>query len=48
MYISVSQKKWKFCDSGQMMGEVIIKLFYLYYFRIRQLFERAMLKNQNQ
>ena len=41
-------KKWKFCDSGQMMGEVTIKCFYFYYFRFRQLFKRAMLKNQNQ
>ena len=30
------------------MGEVIIKWFYFYYFRFRQLFERALLKNQNQ
>ena len=27
MYIRVAQKKWKFCDSGQMMGEVIINYF---------------------
>ena len=31
-----------------MQGEVIIKLFYFYYFRFRQHFERAMFKNQNQ
>ena len=30
------------------MGEIIIKWFYFYYFRFRQLFERALLKNQNQ
>ena len=30
------------------MGEVIIKWFYFYYFRFCRLFERAMLKNQNQ
>ena len=46
MYLRVSQKK--ICDSGQMMGEVIIKWIYFYYIRFRQLFERAMLKNQNQ
>ena len=40
--------KKKFYDSGQMIGEVILKWFYLYYFRFRQLFERAMFKNQNQ
>ena len=44
LYIRVSQKKWKFCDSGKMMGEVIIKWFYFYFFRFRQLLERAMLK----
>ena len=48
MLIRVSPKKYKFCDSWQMMGEVITKLFYFYYFRFRQLFERAMFKNQNQ
>ena len=37
-----------FCESWHMMGEVIIKWFYFYYFRFRQLFERALLKNQNQ
>ena len=42
----VSQKK--ICDSGQLMVEVIIKWIYVYYFRFRQLLERAMLKNQNQ
>ena len=41
-------KKYKFRDSGQTMGEIIIKWFYYYYFRFRQLFVRAMLKNQNQ
>ena len=40
--------KKKFCESWQVMGEVIIKWFYFYYFLFRQLFERAMLKNQNQ
>ena len=40
--------KKKFCDSGQLMGEVIIKGISFYYFRFRQLFERAMLKTQNQ
>ena len=30
------------------MDKVIIKWFYFYYFRFRQLFERALLKNQNQ
>ena len=41
-------KKNVFCESWHMMGEVIIKWFYFYYFRFRQLFERALLKNQNQ
>ena len=40
--------KKKFCDNEQMMGEVIIKWIYFYFFRFCQLFERAMLKNQNQ
>ena len=40
------QKK-KFCDRLELMGEVIIKWFYFYYFRFRQLFERALLKNHN-
>ena len=31
-----------------MMVEVIIKWIYFYYFWFRQLFERALLKNQNQ
>ena len=39
-------KKWKFCDSGQMLGEVIIKWFYFYHFWFRQLFERAKQKNK--
>ena len=42
------KKKNIFCESWHMMGEVIIKWFYFYYFRSRQLFERALLKNQNQ
>ena len=45
MYIRVAPKK-KICESWQVMGEVIIKWFY--YFRFRHLFERALLKNQNQ
>ena len=40
--------KKKFCDGLELMGEIIIKLFYFYYFRFRQLFERALLQNQNQ
>ena len=28
IYIRVAQKNWKFCDSGQMMGEVIMNWFY--------------------
>ena len=46
MYSRVSPKKWKLCDNGQMMGELILKSFYFYYFRFR--FELAMLKNTNQ
>ena len=43
LYNRVSQN-----EPVHMMGEVIIKWFYFYYFRFRQLFERALLKNQNQ
>ena len=46
MITRVAQKK--ICDGLELMGEVIIKYFYFYYFRFRQLFERALLKNQNQ
>ena len=41
-------KKWKFCDSGQMMEEVIIKWFYFHYFWFHQLYAPAMPQNQNQ
>ena len=44
----VSQNATFFHEPVHMMGEVIIKWFYFYYFRFRQLFERALLKNQNQ
>ena len=37
-----------FCESWQVKDEVIIKWFYLYYFRFCQLFDWALLKNQNQ
>ena len=46
-YIRVSQNATFFHEPVHMMGEVIIKWFYFYYFRFRQLFERALLKNQN-
>ena len=39
MYIRVSQKIWKFCDRGKMMGEVFITSFYFYYFYFRQLLD---------
>ena len=48
MYIRVAQKYWKFFDSGQMMDEVIIKWFYLYYFWFHQPYAPAMPKNHNQ
>ena len=44
----MAQKNRKFCDSGQMMGEVIKKMILLLYFRFRQLFDRAKHKNYNQ
>ena len=37
--------KKKICEWLELMGEVIIKWFYFYYFRYRQLFERTLLKN---
>ena len=40
-------KKLKFCDSEQMMGEVIIKWFYFYYFWFHQPYAPAIPKNQN-
>ena len=46
MYNRVSQKTKNFSESWHMMGEVIIKWFYFYYFRFRPLFERALLKTQ--
>ena len=48
MYNRVAQKKKKICDRLELMDKVIIKCFYFYYLRFRQLFERALLKNQNQ
>ena len=48
IYIRVAPKNWKLCDSGQMMGEVIIKLFYSYYFWFHQPYAPAMPKIQNQ
>ena len=48
MYRRVAPKNWKFCDSGQIMGKVIIKWFYLYYFWFNQPYALAMPKNQNQ
>ena len=48
MCIRVSPPKKKFCESWQVIGEVIIKWFYFYYFRFRQLFDWALLKTQNQ
>ena len=48
MYIRVAPKKLKFCDSGQMMDEVIIKWFYFYYFLFHLPYTPAMPKKQNQ
>ena len=48
MYNRVAPKKWKFCDSGQMIGEVIMKWFYFYCFWFHQPYAPAMPKNQNQ
>ena len=41
-------KKLKFFDSRQLMGEVIIKWFYFYYFSFHQPYAPAMHKNPNQ
>ena len=48
MYMKVAEKNWKFYDSGQMMGELIIKWFDFYYFWFYQPYAPAMPKNQNQ
>ena len=42
----MAQKK-KICDGLELMGEVIKNDFTFFYFRFRQLFEQALLKNQN-
>ena len=47
MFIRAAQRNWKFYDSGPMMGEVIMKWFYFYYFWFTQPYVPTMPKNQN-